>query len=742
MVETAMALRTEEEERAKCIRKNYDRIDHCECLLRYCSYLTGNFAPIQQTRPLTACKYVGRIPEDLAGGQYVRNGANPVANEDLGRDAHWFDGDGMLSGVAFQLSPNDDSIRPYFVNQYILTDCFISSVTSPTLKTPILPSISTLINPTASSIRVVFVILRTLFLVFLSHLSGSPQPIRRISVSNTNVVYHDGRALATCENGPLIRIQLPGLETVGWFDGHRAEGEAQQKSDDPRLGGEGLLGFLKEWTTGHPKVDPLTQEMILFHCTFVAPYVHYSVLPAAGSGTSTEVQPMPKLLNAPVPNVTGGKMMHDFGASRFHSIIPDLPLSLDPLNLIKGRPVLSYDPSKPARFGVFPRRNPAAVRWFETLACCIFHTANSWDEVDSAGTPIAVNMLACRLTSAALVYSAGDIVAPRPTGETVHPREKAMPFFAKYDHDKAYDADSLDEKLSLSDTSFESSYEKSSLLEASFYKSGQRLESPGLESQDESKDRIASQQCLETEEDQCRLYYYRFSLSSDSNIITHQFALSAIPFEFPTLHPEKEMTSARYIYGCSTSTASFGSALGRAVKIDIIAKINAAALIEKAHQTPPRSVSGCVDERSVADILASNDTNDPIQCFKMPTGWYAQEARFVPRMGNSGSNIENAEDDGYLLFYAFDETQLDKRGEAPDSAISELWVVDAKTMNDVICRIKLPQRVPYGLHGNWFSEEQIRNQRAVEKFRQIPDMNSKRKGLWSRTRDRLIASVH
>jgi carotenoid cleavage dioxygenase-like enzyme len=638
-----------------------------------------------------------------------------VSNQDLGRDAHWFDGDGMLSGVAFQRSYGNDSPRPYFVNQYVLTDCLIASVTSPTLKTPILPSIATLVNPGTSIIRIIFAVLRTIFLVILSHITGSWQPIKKISVANTNVVYHDGRALATCESGPPIRIQLPGLETVGWFNGNHAEGERHPKSDHPRFGGEGIIGFMKEWTTGHPKVDPLTKEMILFHCTFSAPYVHYSILPA----TRTKVHSMPKLLNAPVLGVTGGKMMHDFGVSRLHSIIMDLPLSLDPLNLIKGRAVLSYNSSKPARFGVFPRRNPAAVRWFETFACCIFHTANSWDELDSTGTSKAVNMLACRLTSAALVYSAGNIVVPRRSQETIHHREKAISFFAKYDHDEPHAFDDPDEQTSSPD--------------ASYYDSAPLLES---EKQDKFKDPY-----LEIEEDQCRLYYYRFSLYPDSNIITHQFALSAIPFEFPTLHPEKEMTSARYIYGCSTSTASFGSALGRAVKIDVIAKINVLSLIEEAQRRPPRSITGCVDERSVIDILTSNVIDDPIQCFKMPKGWYAQEARFVPRMKSSKSNIDNAEDDGYLLFYAFDEAQLDEEGEVPDSAISELWILDAKTMMDVVCRIKLPQRVPYGLHGNWFSEDQIRDQRDVEKFRQIPDVNSKGKGLWLWMRDSLIASV-
>lgn len=172
-------------------------------------------------------------------------------NEMQGRDAHWFDGDGMLSGVAFR-RPTDGSgkIQPEFVNQYILTDLFLSSVTSPALKTPILPSIATLVNPLSSLITVISRILRTLILVALSHLPGSQQVIKKISVANTAVYFHDGRALATCESGVPMRISLPGLETVGWFDGAKSEGESEAGTNT-RFGNGGFFGWMKEWTTAH-----------------------------------------------------------------------------------------------------------------------------------------------------------------------------------------------------------------------------------------------------------------------------------------------------------------------------------------------------------------------------------------------------------------------------------------------------------------------------------------------------------
>ncbi|KAL9606727.1 MAG: hypothetical protein Q9179_000082 [Wetmoreana sp. 5 TL-2023] len=607
-------------------------------------YLSGNFAPIQSVQPLTPCSYTGTIPKDLAGGEYVRNGGNPVANEALGRDAHWFDGDGMLTGVAFCYNQEKDGIQPKFVNQYILTDVYLSTIATPGIRTPILPSIATLVNPLSSLLTITLRILRTLFLVLLSHLPGSKQAIKKISVANTAILYHDGRALATCESGPPMRVSLPSLETVGWFNGEKCEGESHA-AGHPGFGGEGPLSFFREWTTAHPRVDPQTRELLLFHSAFAPPYVHYSIVTPSNSNSFRGGSTSGRFFNAAVPGIRSAKMMHDFGVSNSHSIIMDLPLSLDPLNLAKNRPVVAYDPTARSRFGVFPRYEPAKVRWFETRACCIFHTANSWDSL--LADPIlgkqridSVNMLACRLTSASLVFSAGALAAPVPS--------TAIPI-------------------------------------------------------------------NEREEEQCRLYYYNFCLDDrNMNSIRHQWALSAIPFEFPSLRDSASMSAARYIYGCSASDSSFRAALGRAVKINSLVKIDVETLIARGKRNPPTPVSGCVDTRSISDILQSGDVNDPIKICTMPEGCYAQESRFVPRQGGQG------EDDGWLLSYIFDESQLQDGGECRSDAKSELWIIDAKSMSDVMAKIQLPQRVPYGLHGNWFSAEDIQNQRPIERLRSLP----------------------
>jgi carotenoid cleavage dioxygenase-like enzyme len=96
-------------------------------------------------------------------------------------------------------------------------------------------------------------------IIFSSFIGFMSHPIKRISSVNTSIFYHDGRVLASCEIGPPMRVCLPSLKTVGWFTGWRAEGEAapanpsieSDPESEPILGGKGIQGFYKEWTTAH-----------------------------------------------------------------------------------------------------------------------------------------------------------------------------------------------------------------------------------------------------------------------------------------------------------------------------------------------------------------------------------------------------------------------------------------------------------------------------------------------------------
>ena len=57
-----------------------------------------------------------------------------------------------------------------------------------------------------------------------------------------------------------------------------------------------------------------------------------------------------------------------------------------------------------------------------------------------------------------------------------------------------------------------------------------------------------------------------------------------------------------------------------------------------------------------------------------------------------------AEDDGWLVTLVHDLTDMS----------AEFVVLDAQDLGrGYVARVKLPQRVPYGFHGNWVSDRSV-----------------------------------
>lgn len=356
--------------------------------------------------------------------------------------------------------------------------------------------------------------------------------------------------------------------------------------------------------------------MILFHSTFLPPFVQYSIVPTELS--SSEVR-----LNQPVPGLSSGKLMHDFGVSSNYTVIIDCPVSLDPFRLRNNESAVQYDVTGRTRLGIFPRHAPDQVRWHETAPCIVIHTANTWDERSSDGAK--VHLLLCRQNTLAPLYNMGFLTPP---------------------------------------------------------------------------------ESMCAVEPESRLYYYQISQE-----ITQQWALSVIPFEFPHTPSHGEMKEAQFVYGCSMTEGNFTAASTTAIKIDCLVKMNVKALIEQGITNPPPQIYGAVDTRSIHEVLESGDEDDVVKVFKLPCGWYAQECSFVPR------HQSQSEDDGWIVTYVFDESQLDIDGQTTIDSRSELWIIDAMSMKEVVAKVILPQRVPYGMHGNWFSEDQIQSQRAYRELR-------------------------
>ncbi len=67
-----------------------------------------------------------------------------------------------------------------------------------------------------------------------------------------------------------MRVTLPDLDTVGWFNGKSAVRELDGSSETG-FGGNGPLQSLKDWTTDRLRVDPETSELIVFHGMLIPP---------------------------------------------------------------------------------------------------------------------------------------------------------------------------------------------------------------------------------------------------------------------------------------------------------------------------------------------------------------------------------------------------------------------------------------------------------------------------------------
>ena len=164
-----------------------------------------------------------------------------------------------------------------------------------------------------------------------------------------NVLPHAGRILACGEVGLPYEL-TPELDTVGQCD---------------------FDGTIGTNITAHPKVDPVTGELLAFGYDFGPVHLRYHRIGADGRTVQTEVIDTP-----------GPTMMHDFGVTATRVVFMDLPVVLDLTLLGKSMP-FRWDPSYGARLGVMPRDGGNAdVRWIEIPPCYVFHPLNAHDDGD------------------------------------------------------------------------------------------------------------------------------------------------------------------------------------------------------------------------------------------------------------------------------------------------------------------------------------------------------------------------
>ena len=258
----------------------------------------------------------GEIPADL-NVTYYRGGPDPQFPP-LG-EHHWFAGDGMVH--MFRV----ENGRVRYRNRWVRTVKWaLERREGRSLFNPFNPMLD---DPIAKGVR-------------------------NDSLANTNVIWHGGKLFALEEGHAPFELDPETLESVGtWrFDGQ-----------------------LKGPMTAHPKIDPLTGELLFFGYMASGPFtagMSYQTVDAGGALTRSE------RFEAPFAS-----MVHDFLATSEHVIFPIFPVTGSLERLAQGGPAFAWEPDKGTHVGVMRRDGSVSeMRWFETDPCFVYHPMNAYTE--------------------------------------------------------------------------------------------------------------------------------------------------------------------------------------------------------------------------------------------------------------------------------------------------------------------------------------------------------------------------
>jgi carotenoid cleavage dioxygenase len=166
---------------------------------------------------------------------------------------------------------------------------------------------------------------------------------------NVNVIQHAGRILALPEVGLPYELDRE-LSTLRQYD---------------------FDGALRSSMTAHPKIDPVTGELLFFGYDFGPVHLRYHRAAPDGSLTRT--------VEITTPRPT---MIHDFGVTATRVVFMDLPVVFDLQLVAQGyRMPFRWDDAHQARIGVMPRDGgDADVRWIEIEPCYVYHPLNAYDD--------------------------------------------------------------------------------------------------------------------------------------------------------------------------------------------------------------------------------------------------------------------------------------------------------------------------------------------------------------------------
>ncbi|MBD1995620.1 carotenoid oxygenase family protein [Leptolyngbya sp. FACHB-541] len=272
----------------------------------------------------------GEIPPDLEGTLF-RNGPGLL---DVGGQPlqHPFDGDGMISAIAFSQG------KAHFRNRFIRTEGFLAEQ------------------------KAQKILYRGVF--------GTQKPggwlanafdFRLKNIANTQVIYWGGKLLALWEAAEPHRLDPHTLETIGI---------------------DHLDGVLKPGSAfaAHPCIDPSCAEDGGAPCL-----VNFSIKPGLSTTiTIFELDEQCKVIRQHAHAVPGFAFIHDFAITPNYCIFFQNPVHFNPVPFVVGLrgpgECIQFQGDRPTQIIVIPRHGSAPVQTLSTQSGFVFHHANAFEQ--------------------------------------------------------------------------------------------------------------------------------------------------------------------------------------------------------------------------------------------------------------------------------------------------------------------------------------------------------------------------
>jgi all-trans-8'-apo-beta-carotenal 15,15'-oxygenase len=297
-----------------------------------CSYSIDDWSSGYRSQPEEYDYWItdieGSIPVDLEGTLF-RNG--PGLMEIFGHQLkHPFDGDGMVSSIAFRHG------QAYYRNRYVRTAGYVAEQQA---QKPLYRG------------------------VFGTQKPGGPLAnlfdLKLKNIANTHIIFWAEKLLALWEAAEPYRLDPTSLETIG-LDYMNGLIEA---------GGS---------FTAHPKIDP-------GHHDGQPRLVGFSV--NAGLSSTITLHELDEQGNVIIQHshtTPGFAFIHDFALTPNYAIFFQNPVSFWPVPYLLGvkgaAECINFNPKQSTRIIVIPRNGQDPMQVLETSPCFVFHHANAFEQ--------------------------------------------------------------------------------------------------------------------------------------------------------------------------------------------------------------------------------------------------------------------------------------------------------------------------------------------------------------------------